>query len=286
MNILDIVNIVPSSGPGVLSYIEVALDYTSLFHGKEWIDAAGTRTPFYNAQPAGASLLPATTLQIVQNSRYAGTWTVYTPTSAADPNVPVAFVGGNTRIYLRDTMPAGTGAELTDGLIQNISTYLVPIVGGSPKLVLERQVYTDRPINLFGREAVMWGEGMQDNLLMVTQNFAGPSAPANPFQGQFWYNTSSGLMMVWTGSPLNTWQIVNASSLSVSYRHTQTISSTTWQVNHNLNLASPYIAEHAFFINTSGGVKPVAPLDVTYVNANRFDVSFASAETGYVITRK
>jgi hypothetical protein len=285
MNILAIVNIVPSSGPGVLSYLEVALDYTAMFHGKEWISSAGVRTPYYQAQPADTTVLPATTLQLVDNDRFTGTYTVYTPTSNSDPNVSVALVGGNTRIFLRDTLPAGTGAELTTGSVNNVSTYLLPITGEASKLVLERQLYTDRPINLFGRDAIMWGEGMQDNLIMSIQNFAGPSAPLNPFQGQTWYNTTSGSLMIWSGSPSNIWSVANSASAGTSFRYTQSVTSTTWIIVHNMNLAAPFICMHSFFVNTVGGVKPVQPADVTYDNSNQFTVTFNSAESGYALLR-
>lgn len=293
MRRLEIIAITPSTTPGVPSYIEVGLNFTSLFHGKEWIDGAGARFPFYAYDydtltaapepPAGTSLLVATTFDIVENTKYAGRYTVYTTPLGGLASSEYLSGPGRTRIRVNEAMPAGVGAELTDGFITHISTYLLDITGESSLLVLEKANLTDRPIELVGKHTSGWGEVMEQNLLRLTQCFAGPSSPTNPYLGQLWYDTLGAALMIRTTGG---WEVVNSGTVGgAPYRHTQSVASTTWVIPHGLVLPSPFHACADFFINTVGGVKAVLPFDITYNNANQLTATFTSAETGYAVVR-
>lgn len=298
MRRLDILNITPSTNPAVPATIEIGLDYTSIFHGKEWIDENGLRYPYYTydtdtntatpSPPTGTTLLVATTFDIIENSKYSGRYTVYTkPDSAGLASSVYNSGSGNTIIRVNEAMPAGTGSELTDGYITHISTYLLTITGESNLVLLEQQGNDDRPIELVGRLSVGWGEVVMQNLLRQAQSFAGPSAPTNPFQGQLWYDTINGTLKIkQTALNNNDWIETNSAFFGgAPYRHTQSVGNTTWTINHNLGLASPYHATVDFFVNTVNGVKPILPLDVTFVSANQLTATFSNAETGYAVVR-
>lgn len=298
MRRLDILNITPSTNPSVPATIEVGLDYTSIFHGKEWIDANGLRSPYYTydtdtntatpSPPAGTTLLVATTFDIVENTKYAGRYTVYTkPTGAGLASSSYSSGTGNTTIRVNEAMPAGSGTELTDGYITHISTYLLTITGESNLVLLEQQSNDDRPIELVGRLSAGWGEIMMQNLLRQAQSFAGPAAPSNPFQGQLWFDTLNGVLKIKpTALANNDWTVVNSAFFGgAPYRHTQAAGSNTWTITHNLGLSSPYHATVDFFVNTANGVKPILPLDVTFVSANQLTATFSNAETGYAVVR-
>lgn len=298
MRRLDILNITPSTNPAVPATIEIGLDYTSIFHGKEWIDSSGNRSPFYTydtdtntvtpSPPAGTTLLVATTFDIIENSKYAGRYTVYTKPDASGLASSSYNSGtGNTTIRVNEAMPSGSGSELTDGYVTHISTYLLTVTGESNLVMLEQQDNDDRPIELVGRLSSGWGEVMMQNLLRLGQSFAGPSAPTNPFQGQLWYDTiNSTLKIKQTALNNNDWIEVNSAFFGgAPYRFTQPFADTTWTVAHNMGLSSPYHATVDFFVNTVDGVKPILPLDVTFVDANTLTASFSNAETGYAIVR-
>jgi len=51
-----------------------------------------------------------------------------------------------------------------------------------------------------GRGYLNYGEPVNQDLLWIMQNFANTTAPINPVQGQLWYNTTTGLINVWTGA--------------------------------------------------------------------------------------
>ena len=301
MRRLAILSISPSNTAGTPSTITVGLDYTSTFHGKEWINGSGARSPYWaysaagpNFPPAGTGLLLATTFEIVDNPTYQGRYTVYTKVNAGDLD-PSSYGGSSTVIRVMEAMPVGS-TDLTGGYITNISTYLFTVYGESSQLVLERQNIGARTIELMGRETSGWGEIVLQNMLRMTQCFAGPSAPTTantgqkPFLGQLWYNTLTGNMMVKpSSSDTNDWVVLNSTGVGspgLSYRHTQSTPATTWTISHGLGAAAPYIVEASFFIDIGGGVyKPILPTDVTYVNANSMTVTFSSAESGQAIVR-
>ncbi len=55
-------------------------------------------------------------------------------------------------------------------------------------------------ISLFGRGVTEYGEGIQNNIVHILENFAGGSQPSNPIVGQLWFDTSQGSLKVFDGS--------------------------------------------------------------------------------------
>jgi len=62
------------------------------------------------------------------------------------------------------------------------------------------------------------------------------------------------------------------------FTYTQTTASTTWNINHGLNLTCPVIQ---VYINYEGGVQRIIPLSVSVVDANNLTVTFSEAQSGY-----
>ena len=292
MRRLDILNISPSASPSIPSTIEIDGiwgDLTSIFHGKEWINGAGSRSPFYTytegTAPVGTVVLIATTFDIVENTKYNGRYTVYTTPLGGLP--AAEYSAGTTKIHVNEALPTGVGSELTDGFVTHISTYLLTAVGESSIVVLEQSNNNTRPIELLGKFSQSWAEVMMQNLLATTQCFAGATPPANPFLGQLWYDTGTNLMKVRSGPTLalSSWAIVNADVISTPFKHVQTIATNSWMVTHNLGLAAPYIASCDIFVNTIDGVRQVIPMDIIFNDGNTLTVALTNAQTGYVLVR-
>lgn len=287
MRTLPILSIVhtPLTGP---AYIEVAGNFTSLFHGKEWFDSStGTRSPYYTyttaTAPYGTKLLPASTFSLKDNQLYDGSYSVYTKQSITDFE-PVEFIGGNTRIRVSQTLSTdGTGSQLTTGTLWNISVYSLVISNETNQLVLETEILDDRPIDLVGRNFSGWGEILLQNQLKMIQQFAGETAPSNPFQGQLWYRPSTTVLSVYNGS---SWMAVNTSIVGMVYRHTQVAASGTWTIDHNLGQR---VVDIQVFKNTGlsapNDIKLIFPNDVTFVSANQVSITFSNAESGFAIVR-
>lgn len=51
-----------------------------------------------------------------------------------------------------------------------------------------------------GKDSVDWGIKIWENMVHMTEHFANSSGPANPIQGQIWFNTASGYFNYWNGS--------------------------------------------------------------------------------------
>lgn len=298
MRRLQILNIKPSGDTSVPAEIEVGLDFTAIFHGVEWINPQKVRFPFYafDTDPTSTTPYPAegtvhlvaTTFDIVENTKYSGKYTVFTQRTATSPaSSEYNAQTGRTIIRVNETIPLGTGDELTSGFITNVSTYLVAVTGEPNLVVLENEIKDDRPIEIVGKLSVGWGEVIIQNLMRQAQSFAGPTPPAKPFQGQLWFDTINNLLKI-KPTPMdnNDWQVINSAFFGgAPYRHEQTTPANTWTINHGLGLPAPFCASCDFFVNTVNGVKPILPIDVTFVNANSMTVTFSNAESGYVIVR-
>lgn len=75
-------------------------------------------------------------------------------------------------------------------------TFLVTVEDGT--------VNTDvTDISLVGRGVVSYGEATAENLVHMMEHFANITAPTKPLTGQMWYDTSSGVLNVWTGTIWN-----------------------------------------------------------------------------------
>jgi len=59
---------------------------------------------------------------------------------------------------------------------------------------------TATSLTLYGRGATEYGQGIQQNLIGLLENFASSSAPKYPVPGQLWYNTTYGVLNVYSGT--------------------------------------------------------------------------------------
>lgn len=294
MRRIAISNIQPSINPTAPSLIEVPGNRLNIFHGEEWINSSGGRYPFwtfdrspYTATPSppyGVGKLIATTFEIVENETYQGRYTVYTKANISDLESSELTLAGNTQIRVNEVMPGASGTALTTGFITNISTYLLDITGESSLVVLEQQNVQSRPIELMGRQASGWGEVVFQNMLRQAQSFADATPPVNPFLGQLWFNTSTGNLMI-SGS--SGWEVTNTAFFGgAPFRYTQAVPSTTWTLNHNFNLAAPFICTFDFYVDVgAGNFKPILPSNVQFVDANTLVATFTNAYSGAAILR-
>lgn len=84
---------------------------------------------------------------------------------------------------------------------------------------------TTTSLSLTGKGSANWGEPLQENLLHVLENFCSTSSPANPTEGQLWYDAtgSNKALKIYNGTQ---W-ITIASQLQLSTISTPVINPTT-----------------------------------------------------------
>ena len=55
-------------------------------------------------------------------------------------------------------------------------------------------------IDLFSKNYPLYGLYQNENFIKLLQNFAGTTAPAKPLQGELWYDLTTGLLKIYTGT--------------------------------------------------------------------------------------
>lgn len=272
----SILNVTPSSAtPGSFTIGpeqgNVGGDWTPVFRGRFYRDAAGNTSPAYVGPLPGYRLIEATTFRVAENDRYAGTYTVYTPVDALGTQSSV-FAGGLTEVFVNQPVPAPLApTDATTGVITSVSTYYLIVEGGAPIVVPPGVSLEELTATLVGRKTDGWGEDFAQNFVRLLQTSAG-AAPTQPLLGQQWYNGTT--VNVWNGTAWVT------SSGSNKYRHTQSVATSTWTVNHNLALSAPFVASVNVFTDTGPGFEVAFPASVVFNSANTLTMTFAEPVTG------
>jgi hypothetical protein len=284
---LSIVQITQSAS-GSPGRIDVSGNLVSSFQGKFYRSSVGATLPGYTTPtPSSAyTLIAATTFTIVNNPSYNGTYTVYSPISAVDPTPSSTFSSGVTEVYVNEVVSSPiTNSDLNStGQVTNISTYVIAIEGEASLVVPPTVQFSNRPLDIIGRNGQPWAESYTQNFVKLAQSFAG-AQPANPFLGQLWYddtlnvlnlNTAGGFVTIASGT----------AGANTTFRFTQTAAATTWVVPHNLGLASPFVGIVQIFVDTGGGVyKMIFPSDMSFDSVNQLTITFTAAQKGIVLIR-
>ena len=67
----------------------------------------------------------------------------------------------------------------------------------SPLTVFDNTSSTDTTLTFPGRNVTGYGQIIAENFLNLLENFASPNEPVNPIEGQLWYDSTNGTMMLW-----------------------------------------------------------------------------------------
>lgn len=96
---------------------------------------------------------------------------------------------------------------------------------------------TDSPLTLVGRGSPNWGQGLQQNMLYMLENWASATAPALPTTGQLWYNTTTQILYVYDSSmvsaPGGPWRQAGGGSVSQSSAPTNNQLGQLWYNTSN-----------------------------------------------------
>jgi microcystin-dependent protein len=67
----------------------------------------------------------------------------------------------------------------------------------TPITVFDNTSSTDTSLTFPGRNVTGYGQIIAENFLQLLENFASASAPVNPTEGQLWYDSENGILMIW-----------------------------------------------------------------------------------------
>jgi hypothetical protein len=66
--------------------------------------------------------------------------------------------------------------------------------------VTNESVDTSTSLTLIGRNYAGYGEAIANDLVHLLENFSNSTSPSTPLSGQLWWNSTSQMMEVWTGT--------------------------------------------------------------------------------------
>jgi hypothetical protein len=135
---------------------------------------------------------------------------------------------------------------------------------------------TSTTLGLPGRNYAGYGQTLDTNFVHITENFANDTPPANPLQGQLWYNTNSNVLYVCPTDGLanaNAWV-----SLATAGGNSTTTFGTV-NVNGNLN------ANNVVAVNTVQGANGTFTNVSISANANIANATLTSANIGTLTTQ-
>ena len=76
--------------------------------------------------------------------------------------------------------------------------------------IMPRAINTDTSLTLYGKGASRYGEGLQEDLIHMLENFCNTTPPANPTIGQLWYQPESKILNICSATtPAVIWSAVN-----------------------------------------------------------------------------
>ena len=67
----------------------------------------------------------------------------------------------------------------------------------TPITVFDNTSSTDTSLVFPGRNITGYGQIIAENFLHILENFASATAPVNPTEGQLWYDSENGILMIW-----------------------------------------------------------------------------------------
>jgi microcystin-dependent protein len=67
----------------------------------------------------------------------------------------------------------------------------------TPVTVYDNTSNADTSLNFPGRNVTGYGQIIAENFLALLENFASGTEPTNPVEGQLWYDSSNGILMIW-----------------------------------------------------------------------------------------
>ena len=67
----------------------------------------------------------------------------------------------------------------------------------TPITVFDNTSSTDTSLTFPGRNVTGYGQIIAENFLALLENFSSADEPINPIEGQLWYNSTDGVLLIW-----------------------------------------------------------------------------------------
>jgi hypothetical protein len=126
-------------------------------------------------------------------------------------------------------------------------------------------------LKLYGKGANGYGEGLQENLISLLENFCSGTAPANPTPGQLWYNTIDYKLYIYT--PSLQWESINTNTAVSNSPPANPILGQSW---YNSVDNTMYIFDGSNWISTNAGLAITGPNQLMGSSGDGLSVEYKS----------
>lgn len=96
--------------------------------------------------------------------------------------------------------------------------------------IADGTIDTTTGLTLIGKNYSGYGELQNENLVKLLENFASSSQPTSPLSGQLWWDSTNGLLKVYTGS---TFKVISGSTASASQPTGSTTGDLWWDTTNS-----------------------------------------------------
>jgi len=137
-------------------------------------------------------------------------------------------------------------------------SYILNYSGGTITIPLGTADTSSTPLTIIGRNWTSpnvqqgYGQALNQNFISILENFASPTAPTMPLQGQFWFDTSSATVKLNTGTPAApVWVAMYAAGAGITSVANGTSSVDIPTLNGDINISVGTIA-NVLTVTTAG----------------------------------
>jgi len=142
-----------------------------------------------------------------------------------------------------------------------MTSYVINYSGGTIDIPMGQADTSNTSLTLIGRNwtssnpAAGYGQTLNQNFVSLLENFAAPTQPANPLAGQFWYDTSTTIVKVNTGTPVSpVWADMYSSSGGLDRIANGTSSVSIPTVNGNINFTVGATSDVIVFTDSGANI--------------------------------
>jgi len=112
-------------------------------------------------------------------------------------------------------------------------SYTLTVVNRTPITIQNGATDSSTSLTLVGKNYPNYGQIIEQDLINIMQNFAGPAQPVNPVTGQLWWSTTSNNLQVYNGT---TFKTIGGATVSTSAPTSSSIAGDLWYKSDDAQL--------------------------------------------------
>lgn len=128
----------------------------------------------------------------------------------------------------------------------------------------EGQLNTQTGLELVGKDYFGYGEAVAQSFVNLLQNFASDTAPANPIEGQIWFDTTNSYLRIWDATAsddtVGQWLSIDPGATGPrTVQDSMGVDHAIWIISQNGQEVAAFSSEADFAVNTADPVYNIFP---------------------------